>query len=139
MPQEGKSKEQQRTEWREKGTPCPVKVQGDGKESPGEVFVESWSPRVRLLRALKFLGICWGAMVVAVFVPILHFILVPALFIAGPIVAAVIYQQPSVVLGGFGACPYCGQEMQIVRSRDRWPLDDLCDHCRRKVTILKSE
>jgi hypothetical protein len=137
MPKEGKSQEQQRIAWRAKGIPCPVKVQGDGKESSGEVFIESWSPRVRLIRALKFLGICWGAMVIAVFIPILHFILVPAFFVAGPIVAAIIYQQTSVVLGGFGICPYCGEEMSIVRSRDRWPLDDLCDHCRRTVAIQK--
>ena len=115
-----------------------VKILSDaGKESKGEVFVQAFPPRERLFRALKFLGLGWGAAVVAVFIPLLHFVLVPLFLILGPVAAVWAYGQASVVLGGLGLCPNCGASLPIERGPDRWPLDDLCTQCRERVKIEK--
>lgn len=124
--------------WKEAGTPVSVKILGDdGKETRGQVYVRTFPPRERIFRALKFLGLGWGAAVVAVFIPILHFILVPLFLIAGPAIAFWAYGQTSVVLGGQGTCPHCGASLPLERSADRWPLDDLCSRCRNRVKIEK--
>jgi hypothetical protein len=86
-------------------------------------------------RALKSLGTCWVAAFVAVFIPLLHFVLVPGLLLAGPIVASVIFKQQSVVLGGTGICPSCQAQLQIVRSQERWPLRDVCANCHAHVDV----
>ncbi len=88
------------------GLGCPVKIiSSDGKVSPGEVCIQYFSPKTRGVRALKFLGTCWGFMIISVFIPLAHFVLVPGLFIAGILSASFVYSTESVVLGGRGLCP----------------------------------
>ena len=107
------------------------------KKTHGSVEVQTWDKPQKTKRALKFWGYCWLGMVVTAFVPIAHFVLVPGLFLAGPIGAWFLSQQDSVVLGGKGTCPTCAAELIIVRGPDQWPLTDLCAKCQMPVTIEK--
>src|SRR5689334_19748665 len=100
-----------------------------GKETPGEVRVQHWTHQERMKRAIKVFFLCWGLAAVAVLIPLLHFILVPSLVIAGPISAYMTLQQESVVLGGESRCPECGADLVIVRAPEKWPLSDLCAKC----------
>lgn len=109
----------------------------DGRQVPGVVRVQSWSKTERTRRALKFWVIAWIAAVFCVMLPIVHFVLVPSLLLAGPTGAYIISQQTSVVLGGEATCPQCGVPLPLVRSPDRWPLTDLCSKCQTSVTIEK--
>ncbi|MEO5970783.1 MAG: hypothetical protein ABIQ95_12725, partial [Bdellovibrionia bacterium] len=59
----------------------------------GLIRVQSWNKKERLIRAFKFGGLCWVAAGLSVFIPLLHFILVPGFFIAGPILAYFILGQ----------------------------------------------
>lgn len=105
--------------------------------TPGEVRIQIWDKKARLKRATKFWGAFWLMALVSVFIPGLHFILVPALLIIGPMIAWTIYQQDRVILGGEGKCPDCGATLQIARAQDHWPLSDLCTQCYRTVKIQK--
>lgn len=69
--------------------------------------VRHWEPRERLLRALQALGMGWGAAVFAVLLPVLHWVLVPAFLIAGPVFAFMRYQERMTVLAARGPCPAC--------------------------------
>src|ERR1051326_8087281 len=105
------------------------------KETQGKVQVISWDPPARTRRALKTWGICGGAAVVCVIMPIVHFVAVPGFFLAGPIAAFFIYAQESKILGGECACPSCGKPFQMAKQRPRWPLSDVCSSCHEGIDI----
>lgn len=121
----------------QEGMGIKVKVTSFDQEKIGEVRIKTFNQKEKIFRGLKFLGIFWGSAIFAVFIPMLHFILVPLLFLVGIIVAAFVSQTKSVVLGGESICPKCESFLPIVRSNDQWPLTDLCSNCRSTVTISK--
>src|SRR5204863_8375115 len=55
--------------------------------------------RDRAIRAARAWAGCWGAAIAAVFLPVLHFVLVPALLISGPLAAMARWQEKVTVLG----------------------------------------
>ena len=114
---------------------CLSTAQGAVKD--GTAYVQRWNPSQRMRRAVKALAITWGLAILAVFIPILHFLLVPILIILGPILASINYNKNSVILGGNAICPNCDNEFEIVRAADRWPLSDICSICHQHVTISK--
>lgn len=125
-------------EMMKQGQGVPVQVTGSsGKVAAGEVRVKYWSMKERQLRALRFLGIFWGLSLASVLIPLAHFVLVPSLFLAGPIVAWVIYQQESAILGGESTCPECGKFLPIARKPNRWPFSDLCTKCYHNVEVTQ--
>lgn len=119
-----------------RGRGAAVLLKGyDEVTTHGELRVQEWNKRERILRALKFGGACLGLAIVSIILPLLHFVLVPGLLLAGPIVAFFVLRQEAVVLGGKGTCPYCKKTMKIVRSAPRFPISDMCEHCHKSVTI----
>jgi hypothetical protein len=117
----------------------PVSVLGaNGKKTSGEVQVHVWTATERLRRGLRWLGMIWGGAVVAVFIPGLHFVLVPSLLIAGPIVAFKMHGQVSSVTGGNAECPACGAKFALVGGVERWPLKDVCASCFHNVSIERA-
>ena len=67
----------------------------------------------RMRRAAIGWGACWALAVVAVFIPLLHFILVPALVIAGPLVGRARWKEKATVLEVRGTCPGCGKPQRV--------------------------
>jgi hypothetical protein len=63
----------------------------------------------RLARALGVLAACWAAATIAVFIPVAHFLLVPALAIAGPVWAAIRFREHQRLVRVHGVCPRCGR------------------------------
>lgn len=108
-----------------------------GKIRPGSVRIQTWNKAARTRRALKFWIACWALAIVSVVFPIVHFVLVPGFFLAGPIGAYLLSQQSSQVLGGETACPECGRPLLLEKGPDRWPLADLCTGCQTAVTVEK--
>jgi hypothetical protein len=100
-----------------------------GHTTFGGVRVQFWNKWERLLRALKFSGMCWVAGSISIFIPLLHFILVPLFLISGPILFFFLLRQESVILGGEGTCPSCQSFLPIARSAFRFPCSDLCTRC----------
>ena len=101
----------------------------------GVIRIQDWNKKERMFRAFKFGGMCWGAALVAVFIPLLHFILVPGFLIAGPIVAYFIAGQESRVLGGEGICPSCHAPLILAPAGLHFPISDLCTRCQSSVKI----
>lgn len=118
-----------------------VYVKGDSEEATtqGQIRIQDWNQRERTLRALKFGGACWGAALVSIIIPLLHFLLVPVFLLAGPIVAFIVMGQKSVVLGGEGICPKCQAFLPIARAALRFPISDLCTCCQSSVKIESQE
>jgi len=84
-----------------------------GRETTARVSVEQLDKPFRVRRALKGLGVTWAAAVGAVFIPGLHFVLVPALVLAGPIVLLWRLGQKELVREARAECPDCGLEQPL--------------------------
>ena len=113
-----------------------VRVRGfGGGESRATLTVERYEKGERVRRGFVGLGWSWLAAAGAIFIPGLHFILVPVLLLAGPIIFLVRSRRASAVTGGSGSCPECGATFSIVRGREEWPLLEICDACRRHLRI----
>lgn len=107
----------------------------DSKPKPGKVTIREWDAQARMRRAMKFGGLTFLAAVCSVFIPIAHFVLVPGLLIASPIVFYMMMGQKSLITGGSGKCPVCDAEFKIVESPVSWPIRDLCTSCKNTVKI----
>lgn len=107
----------------------------DGKLTEGTWNVSRLTPPERLRRAFKALGWTWLIAVGAILIPILHFVLVPVLLIAGPIVAYFIFRQEALILDGSSVCPQCSAPFKISRGRYQSSVKDVCGSCRHSVTI----
>ena len=79
----------------------------------------------------------WGCAILAVFLPVLHFVLVPLLFVGGPLLAITRLGERVSVLEVSGTCPGCGAaQRQPLNTGARPRLAFRCDACRREITVL---
>ena len=104
----------------------------DSVRAPREVElrVEALPRRERLLTALKRIGIAWGFAVVAVLIPLVHFVLVPALLLAGPISAALSARRSvRLVVGQVVPCTKCAVPLVVEGERLGWPARLDCPAC----------
>ena len=104
-------------------------------ETKGELNIIEWDATERKARALKWGGICFGAGVVCVIFPLVHFVLVPGLILASPFLAMKFYKQESWVQGGDGPCPNCGRPLKIGQGAPKFPMRDLCTECRSEIRV----
>ncbi|MFQ5746948.1 MAG: hypothetical protein ACE5HF_06970 [Gemmatimonadota bacterium] len=61
----------------------PAVLYGEGRETAVELRVRRFTRRERLRAAGRRLGLLWGLAVPAVFIPVLHLVLVPGLLLGG--------------------------------------------------------
>ncbi len=89
----------------------------------------------RLKSAAKWFAIFMGLAVAFVFVPILHFILVPAAVLAAIFVSTKAYSQKADLLNLNGACPNCGAMISIAKVRIKKVSGEICPQCRDYLKI----
>ena len=115
----------------------PARIEYTGKPaSDAEADLIRRAPSERMRRATLGWGACWGLAIVAVFIPLLHFILVPALLIAGPLVARSRWNEKATVLGARGVCPGCGKPQSIALKQPAGEaMPWRCPECGRPLTL----
>ena len=84
----------------------------------------------KLKAAGKWVGIFLSIAIASVFVPILHFILVPAFSFAAFFVGAQAYSQKADLQNVKGKCPNCGADIQFEKLRIRKVSGEICPQCR---------
>jgi hypothetical protein len=105
---------------------------------PTEATVETavLSPAERFKRAGAALLAGIAVAVIAIPIPIVHFILVPGGVTLGLIFAMIRLRQAEVFRSARGRCPFCGtQQSFTVMGRFRLPKDVSCAHCHRKLEL----
>lgn len=79
----------------------------------------------------------WTLAVLAVFLPLLHFVLVPLLLVGTPLLALQRLGERVNVLDVRGNCPGCGAaQEQPLKSAARERLEFRCDACRRAIGVV---
>ncbi len=102
-----------------------------------EVEATRFDRPARLRRALRHLGIAWGLAVAAVFVPLLHWVLVPSLLLAGPVLFSAAIQQRAKLRRVRGACPACAAAIDTaIEGRARDDVSFRCESCGRALTVV---
>jgi hypothetical protein len=116
---------------------APAQIRYPGHEAaPAVVTLRRRNRRDRLAAVVKTWAICWAAAVVAVFLPVLHFILVPGLLLGGPLYALSMRNEHTTLLKATGRCPACAKEiMHTVKRRAVASTRLRCDACGRAVEL----
>jgi len=128
--------------WRDNSTLVSAKIVGRNGDQAifksAEVYVRHWTQKEKALRTIKSFTVWLMIAIISVFIPILHFILVPIFLLACLIFTFSAYSKSSIVVGGLGTCPYCNKPFDVASADNRWPLSDVCSSCHRHVQIEKN-
>lgn len=92
--------------------------------------------RARVRRAARTWAACWGLAVLAVFLPGLHFVLVPLLLVLGPALGLRHAREHVTLLAAEGACPACAAPQRFAPAgawRER--TGARCDGCGRAIVL----
>ncbi len=116
----------------------PVRVHyGEDKVADGQVLLKIFSRGERVRRSLVVFSIWFVVALMAIAVPLLHFVLVPLFVFVGLVHASFRWGVISGILSGSGTCPACGAGFVIAAKPDRWPFGELCDGCSRQLVVTK--
>jgi len=96
---------------------------------PAKLEVEHINPGQRAGRAAVRLVILWVLAVGAILIPLLHFVLVPGLFIMGPVLAWFAFRATVKVLSTSITCPKCQANSTIEKGLTGWPVTLRCSSC----------
>jgi hypothetical protein len=81
--------------------------------TPAEIVVETLTVSQRLRRAAVALGLAAALALVALPIPLVHFVLVPAALLLGLIFAALRLNQREIIRSAEGSCPYCSTHQRL--------------------------
>jgi hypothetical protein len=104
---------------------------------PALVTVTRPSPGRRLVRAARAAAGFWAVAVGCVFLPGLHFVLVPTFLVVGIVAGLRRLRDVEIVARVQGVCPRCEQEEEFAagnRLASSWPLD--CPACHNRLTLV---
>jgi hypothetical protein len=91
----------------------------------------------RVARALKGFGAWFLAAVVSVFIPVAHFVLVPACLVGAVSVLVLRLRARSLVVRAHGVCPDCGveQDLDVLGPWRGQPRAVSCHACHRGLEL----
>lgn len=110
--------------------PVSLQIRDSAREpTPAVLELEPIPVATRVGRAAVRLVGAWVLAVACVLVPLLHFVLVPGFFLAGPVLAWLAFRETVVVKSERITCPKCGQETPIEPGSKGWPVGLRCTPC----------
>ena len=115
-----------------------VPLKGFGASATqAQLVVENLTTGQRLRRAGVALAAGGALAVIALPIPLVHFVLVPGALLLGLIFAVMRLNQRQVIRSAEGNCPYCGahQRLGLAGRGFRLPREVFCDKCRRPLDL----
>ena len=98
--------------------------------------VAELAPAERLKRAAIVFGAFIAVAIIALPIPIVHFVVVPGGLLLAFVLGGLRLRESSIFRGVNGRCPFCGTEQQFALfGRYRLPKDLHCAKCGRKLTL----
>jgi hypothetical protein len=90
----------------------------------------------RLKRAATIFGLGLLLALIAIPIPLVHFILVPGALLLGTVLAAARLSQGDIFRGAHGRCPFCAADQSFtVMGRFRLPKKLFCASCQRELVL----
>ncbi|HUK21698.1 MAG TPA: hypothetical protein VLV45_09095 [Gemmatimonadales bacterium] len=106
------------------------------RPATGTVQITSFTHEQRARRAFAELGKWWGASLLAVFIPVAHFVLVPAFLVYGAVQCIERWRTAEGASNARATCPDCGHEQVFdIPARWRVPQAVTCRACQRGLEI----
>lgn len=105
-----------------------VSIQSHSKRSTGKIQVTPLREPERRQRALKRFGILFGLMIFSIFLPLVHFFLVPLLFFGSFAMGVITYRTVDEWNCDF-ACNECQAPLKQVILKRKYPLVVTCSSC----------
>jgi hypothetical protein len=101
------------------------------------LVVEELTPRQRFTRAGAAAGVGLAAALIAIPIPLVHFVLVPGSLLIGAIVAARRLGQREIFRSAEGPCPFCGttQRLGLAGQAFRLPRRLHCATCGQELDL----
>ncbi|MGZ3690219.1 MAG: hypothetical protein ACXVAX_01875 [Pseudobdellovibrio sp.] len=92
-----------------------------------------------VILSFKKLALFWGLAICSVFIPVLHFVLVPSFLIVGVVAFMKQYKNTHLIKGGIYICPECKRdfEMKPIYFMEGKKID--CSLCGTQLSILPAE
>ena len=115
-----------------------VSLKGFGAApTQAQLVVENLTAGERVRRAGVALAAAGALAVIALPIPLVHFVLVPGALLLGLIFAVMRLNQRQVIRSAEGSCPYCGthQRLGLAGRVFRLPREVFCDKCRRPLDL----
>jgi hypothetical protein len=104
--------------------------------TPARAEIAVLTPAERLKRAGLAFGALFAVALIALPIPLVHFVLVPAALVGAVALAAVRLRQPEIFCSVEGSCPLCGAEQRFpVLGRFRLPRTLHCAECQRELEL----
>ena len=98
--------------------------------------VAELAPAERAKRAAVVFGAFIAVAIIALPIPIVHFVLVPGGLLLAVVLGGLRLRERAVFRGVSGRCPFCGTEQRFpLFGRFRLPKDVHCANCGRKLTL----
>ncbi len=108
----------------------------EDRSTSGTLHGSRFTRHERLKRAIGTWISLWLLAAAAVAIPIAHFVLVPLLLVAGPVLAYWRYRTTEQLSAVEGICPLCRHALILAAdTRTPWPYWDLCPHCRGNIQL----
>ena len=105
--------------------------------SSARVEIAVLSPVERIKRAGLALGALLAVVLIALPIPLVHFVLVPAALVGAVVLAVVRLRQPEIFRSVQGTCPLCSVEQTFsVMGRFRLPRTLHCGACGRELSLV---
>ena len=112
----------------------------EGNTRSGSVKTTHYETSDRLTRAVVRLTGFWAAAAVSAFIPLAHFVLVPAFLIVGIMMAVGAYRTDRALNNAMGVCPACQEEVEIkMEADDTIPKWTYCPRCNAPLHILEPD
>lgn len=103
---------------------------------PAVALVRVHDRPARTARAAKAWLATWGFAIAAVFIPLLHFVLVPALVIAGPLLGMARLAERATLVRVTGACPACDRALALaIKGKLVETVPFRCEGCGRPLEL----
>ena len=104
--------------------------------APARAEVAILSSRERLKRAAVTFGAFIAVALIALPIPIVHFVVVPGGLLLAFVLGGLRLSEGEIFRGAEGQCPFCGTAQSFhLFGRFRLPKDLSCKHCGRKVVL----
>ena len=118
-----------------------IQLESATKQTQGQAQLHAVPHQVARRKGLIGCLSCWGVALVALPIPLVHFVAPPLLLLMGPLVGFIaykVYAGAIDIVSGGGECPNCGVSIDLSGRDAHWPLDVTCNSCQGRLLVRLS-